>query len=289
MSTTDIPRLIESLGSKDQKKADEAAASLAAMGPAVAPALLDALAGENPLAGLSEPLRALRDGPGKLDMNPPRDARKRRLEDTLFSLGPELIPALAERFDAPQRSLRAFIARVLARHGAAAVRPLLAALNTPRTRFVASDALAAIGEPAVKPLAMTLSTEAAGSPTWHAADAAFSRILRAPALKEIAESRANLRIVLLGSLGMALLIFALFYVVGAGLTLSLVIGLVAGYCVLGALLGNATNRTYDGIDGAIFFVIDMLAAPFILRSRLASLKTMTAEREQLVQSYNLPA
>jgi hypothetical protein len=289
MRATDIPRLIESLGSKDQKTADEAAARLTALGPAVATALLDALADESPFDALLEPLRKLTDGPDKLRMDPPKDARKRRIEDILVGLGPQLAPMLVERFDAPQRSLRASIARVLARHGETSIRPLLAALSTEQARFVASDALAAIGEPAVKPLAMTLSTEPVASPAWHAADAAFCRTLKAPALKEITEARANIRVIVLGSLIAGLLAFGLFYITGIGLSWSLLIGFVAGYCIMGAVLGEATQHTYDGWDGAILFIIDMLAAPFILRNRLATLKTMAAEREQLVQTYNLPA
>jgi len=290
MNSPDISKLVQTLDSQDSRQAAQAADQLTAMGPSAAPQLLDALGAWNGLMALANPFVRFVEQPGKLKY-PSGDRRKQCIEDVLYNLGPAALPILEQEFGRPNLFVRQSIARVLARHGAAAIQPLLAALRQPGRRYLAGDALALVGQPAVQPLVDLLHGEPLGSATWNAADAALCGIAQAPTRKATRGLRRFLFAVSIGALAVAALLFGIGMWAGIGVVASLILGLVGGYVCWGALLEGQlldAQHTYSGWTGAVFFVIDMLSAPFTFRAKVAKYKSMAADREKLKQTYGLP-
>ena len=287
MSSNDIATLINTLSKPDKKQAEQAAARLTEMGPVVVPALLKTL-GQHKNLFTAIPITRLFPGMEKLDTTPPKDPQARWIETILFNLGLPVLPKLVEEFERVGMVVRHALARVLVRHGATAVGSLVDALHKLPTRATARDALAAIGEPAVEPLAGLLRSEPPGSATWNAADTALSQITGVATWREIRKRKQFLLATWICAIIVAALFFGIGFGVGLGLWLSLAIGLVAGYIGWALILTDWSSYTYSGCGGSVIFVIDMFTAPFEYRERAAKHAQMAADREQVKQKFSLP-
>jgi hypothetical protein len=287
MNSNNVTNLINALGKSDKKQAEQAAAQLTEMGPVVVPALLKTL-GQHKSLFTSIPITRLFPGLEKLDTAPPKDPQARWIETILFNLGLPVIPKLVEEFGRVGLAVRHALARVLVRHAATAVGSLVDALHKLPTRATARDALAAIGEPAIDPLAGLLRSEPPGSATWDAADTALSRIMKVPTWREIRKQKQALLATWICAIVVAALFFGIGFGIGLGLWLSLAIGLVAGYICWALILTDWSSQTYAGCGGTVLFVIDMFTAPFEYRQRAAQHAQMVADREMVKQKFSLP-
>ncbi len=163
-----IPALLVLLGSDDSELSACAADQIALLFEDAAPQLIAALGSRNPLLAALDDLASL---------SPRRAAaerrRRERIADLLGRLGTACIPLLVEALDHPCLGARAALACALAGYGTAAVPALLSALEDERRRGGAADALAAIGQPACRPLTNLLRQTPPCTPQWYAASAAL--------------------------------------------------------------------------------------------------------------------
>jgi HEAT repeat protein len=281
--------LIAALGEQDARRARQAATELIAFGPAIVPGLIEAIGSRTGMAAAVDALVRRFDGPGRLDDRPPSDPLRRRIENVLFALGPAAIPALAQAFDHPQRRVRHAIARVLAKHGEAALTPLLAALRQPRPRYPAGDALTAIGAPAVQPLVDLLCAEPAGTATWHAADAALCGIVKAQTRKDDDQQRSAIRSLWAIALEMAAAAAGLGLWAELGFGVALGMGLVTGYVSWTVAVVGAPDTAHTGCIAGLFLLRSLFSAPFEYRKKVAQLAILAVERERLQSRFKLPA
>jgi HEAT repeat protein len=288
LTARDVSALLQALRGKDKHEADQAAARLQALGVRAIPALVGALGSRNGLAALTDPIIRLWEKPRPLDADAPQSEWKRRIEDILFALGPSALPWLAEEFDHPDRDVRRAIARVLARHGAAAIAPLLGALQGPRTRWAAGDALAAIGSPALEPLTFLLRSEPPRSRIWAAADAVLCAITRAPTRHEIVKRREQIVTAWIAFAAVGALFAAIGLLAGIEWWIALFFGLIVGYLAWVIVIRDSNLALWEGWDGCLFLVLDVFTAPFTYRKKAARYRGQVAAREQLMNDYGLP-
>jgi hypothetical protein len=268
MTVTDITPLVNDLESDNKRKVSQSTDQLKAMGPVVVPALVEALGNRKGLAARLDPLSRRFDKPGTLSMIPPEDPLTQRIELILFAFGPAALPRLAKGLDHPDLHARQAVARVMARHGVAAVDLLVPTLANPRSHYLAMDALVEIGQPALEPLAALLRSEPSGSIAWNTADLGLCTILDRPTRQEIRVFKSGLTLAWIGWLAAALLFF------GFGMWRAAV---------------SSTGLSVDD-EGRSFAVMlkDMLAAAGKYPRKIADYKNRVAARKQLRERFNLP-
>jgi len=288
MAVTDITPLVNDLESENKRKVSQSTDQLKAMGQVVVPALFEALGGRKGLAARLEPISQRFDKPGTLSMIPPDDPLAQRVELILLAFGPGALPRLAKGLDHPSLRARRSAARVMARHGSAAVDFLVPALANSRSRYLAMDALVEIGQSAVEPLAAVLRSEPPGSATWDTADLGLCTILDKPTCQEIHAFQRGLTLAWIEGLVAALVFLGLGMLISLGWIVSALVGLLVGYVVWGAAV-SSTGLSPDD-EGRSFAAMfrDMLIAGGKFGQKIASLKNKKAARKELREQYNLP-
>jgi len=288
MAITDITLLVNDLESDNKRKVSQSTDQLKAIGPVVVPALIEALGNRKGLAARLDPLARRFDKPGTLSMIPPEDPLTQRIELILFAFGPAVLPRLAKGLDHPDLHARQAVARVMARHGAAAVDLLVPTLAKPRSHYLAMDALVEIGQPALEQLAVLLRSELPGSIVWTTADLGLCTILDRPTRQEIQVFKNGLTLAWIGWLAAALLFFGFGMWINLGWIVSALVGLLVGYVVWGAAV-SSTGLSVDD-EGRSFAVMlkDMLAAAGKYPRKIADYKNRVAARKQLRERFDLP-
>lgn len=288
MAVTDISPLVNDLESENKRKVSQSTDQLKAMGPVVVPALFEALGTHKGLAARLDPLSRKFNKPGTLSMIPPEDPLAQRIELILLAFGPSALPRLAKGLDHPDLRARQAAARVMARHGAASVDFLLPALGNPRCHYLAMDALVEVGRPAVESLAALMRIETPGSPTWNTADIGLCTIMEKPTRQELKSFKNGLALAWIGGLAAGVLFFGFAMLIGLGWIVSLVVGLLAGYVVWGAMVSSTGLSVED--EGRSFAAMfrDMLAAGGKYGQKIASYKKKAAARKELRGRFNLP-
>jgi hypothetical protein len=288
MAVTNISPLVNDLESDNKRKVSQSTDQLKAMGLVVVPALFEAMGNRKGLAARLDPLSRKFDKPGTLSMIPPQDPLAQRIELILAAFGPAALPRLAKGLDHPDLRARQAAARVMARHGAAAVELLVPALNNPRCRYLAMDALVEIGEPAVEPLAALMHSETPGSPAWSVADLGLCTILDKPTRQEMKSFKNGLTLAWIEGLAAGLVFFGFGMLIGLGWIVSVLVGLLAGYVVWGAAVSSTGLSPED--EGRSFAAMfrDMLAEGGKYGQKIASYKNKTTARKELCERYNLP-
>jgi hypothetical protein len=195
---------------------------------------------------------------------------------------------LAKGLDHPDLRARQAVARVMARHGAAAVDFLVPTLSNPRAHYLAMDALVEIGEPAVDPLAALLRSGPSGSAAWNTADLGLCTILDRPTRQEIKAFKNGLTLAWIGWLAGTLLFFSFGMWINLGWIVAALVGLLVGYVVWGAAVSSTGLSLED--EGRSFAVMlkDMLAAAGKYPRKIAAYKNRAAARKQLCERYDLP-
>jgi hypothetical protein len=288
MAITDITPLVNDLESDNKRKVSQSTDQLKAMGPVVIPALFEALGDSKGLAARLDPLARRFDKPGTLSMVP-QDPLAQRIEPILLAFGPGALPRLAKGLDHPNLRARQSAARVMARHGSAAVDFLVPVLSNPRSAYLAMDALVEIGQPAVEPLAAVLRREPPGSAAWNTADLGLCTILDKPTRQEIQAFQRGLTLAWIEGLVAALIFFGLGMLISLGWTVSALVGLLVGYVVWGAAVSSTGLSPDDEERSFAAMFRDMLAAGARFGQKIASFKNKAAARKELGEQYNLPA
>jgi hypothetical protein len=288
MAVTDISPLVTDLESDNKRKVTQSTDQLKAMGPAVVPALFEALGNRKSLAARLDPLARKFDKPGTLSMIPPEDPLAQRIELILTAFGPAALPKLAKGLDHPDLRVRQAAARVMARYGVAAVDLLVPALSNPRCHFLAMDALVEIGEPAVEPMSALMHSETPGSPAWNTADLGLCTILGRPTRQEITSFKNGLTMAWIGWLAAGLVFFGFGMLISLGWIVSILIGLLVGYVVWGAAVSSTGLSPED--EGRSFAAMfrEMLVAGAKYGQKINSYKSKSAARKELCERYNLP-
>jgi HEAT repeat protein len=168
-----IPALVQTLKDQNEEVASEAASALSVIGELAVPSLISSLTGQQPEVRLMA-VKAL----GKMgamavppllnimrDEKQPDDAAKGAAE-ALGLLGDvQAVPHLVRLLRAREGKLAGCAARALAAIGEPAVRPLIDSLPTQRAelelRKAIVDALVTIGEPSIEPLTKSLDSHSA--------------------------------------------------------------------------------------------------------------------------------
>lgn len=256
-------------------------------GPATVSELLDAIGRRQGLAASLDPLiRLVHDRPGKLAIAP--HPEQQRIEAALLALGSDAIPELAAAFDHPDLRVRQSVVRVLARHGAAGVEPLLAGLENPLTRLAASEALAGLGALAAGPLAALLASPVTGRPAWHAADAALSAITAGPTYREVQTLRSQLFAAWILPPLVALLLFGVGVWAGLDRLPALILGLGCGLvCWAVAVVGEDGDRC-EGWPGFRALLRQLLSAPREYPCKVRRLAALAARRKEHAVHFHLP-
>jgi hypothetical protein len=287
MAVTNITPLVNDLESDNKRKVIQSTDQLKAMGSIVAPALIEALGNRKGLKARLDPLARQFNRPGTLSMVPPDDPLVQRIELILFSFGPAALPRLANGLDHPDLRARQTCARIMARHGTPAVELLVTALGNPRSRYLAIDALAEIGEPAAEPLAAVLHSETPGSAVWDTADLGLCAILDRPTRRELKAFKSGLVRAWIGWLVIGLLFFGFGMWINLGWIVSSLVGLLAGYVVWGAMVSSTGLSPDDEGRSFAAMLVDMLAAAGKYGQKVERYNNKVAARKQLCEQFNL--
>lgn len=261
------------------------------------PVMIEALGSRKSWVVWMDPLLRCLDKPGDLKRYRLDDEQKERIEAELAEVGPQGLPYLSQAFDHPNPRVRYAIARLMARQGAAAVPLLLPALQNPRTRLPAADALTEIGKPAVQPLVALLHNRLSRDAAWIAADLALSRIERMTSYYEVKNARDGLVRIWIVALAAAALAFGVGLWAEIGFTYTGLAAVGLGYVTWAASLTYGDSGHQDSkadsdgllaVIGLLIFLVELLAAPFEYRRRAAEYASLTRRREKMKRKYSLP-
>lgn len=265
---------------------EQATARLKAIGPEAAPVLLELLGDRKWHTRMLLPFYRWLAKPGELELKIPKKLIHERVEELLFALGPEALPLVAQGLEHPDFRVRSAAARVLVRHKPLSIDLLMEKLSSRDGSFLAADALAAIGKPAVEPLMQVLNSEKMGTHRWNAADAALSRIFRAPTRKEVLGERNHLWGSWLAGLVVALIGFGGGMWAELGLWPSVILGAVLGYGIWVAII-HSSDGVNNGDDSIIIFLIEAVTAPFIYRDKVKHYRVRRSARERFRVKHGL--